>query len=249
MNEQILAEKKLDNGLRALIVTDIMPPDPLDTDDPVMLLFWSKQYELGSRNNFHSPHDFIGGGDLIEDNEDGAEIPFYERWQRALKMKVVPPASDAIIPIVATDFGSGGWRIAATEMREDFAERLDHWDDASPLNRQVFGFGYVTPHGVDMAFGDDAEWAKKAIHTQMRVYENYLNGAVFGYVIEQTVEARYTHPVTGKEETTPHTVHIDSCFGYHTDAQDPYKLRDELGEWANESIDSVVLKEANWEWK
>ena len=248
MSDIILAEKQLDNGRRAIIILDQIPNDPLDTDDCVKLYFWSGAYSLGSKNDFDSPHDFIGGDDLLEDHEVGEDIPFHERWQRARKQGVVPPASGAIIPLVATDHGSGEWRVRLAEYDESIGEAFDRWSVNNAFVRQVVGFGYVRPEDVEANFkGDDAK-ALEAIRISAQVYENYLNGSVYAYVDEQVVSATYTNPVTGTEESIEHTVHIDSCFGFHIAADNYWKMREELAPLIDEHLGEPYAN-VEWDWK
>lgn len=83
-----------------------------------------------------------------------------------------------------------------------FVGRAQHaeWDSG------IVGVAYVTEKRVKALCGDgekyrSEEWLKEAVEAEVKEYDSYLAGEVYGYVIERDGE------------------HVDSCWGYVGDIE------------------------------
>jgi len=69
------------------------------------------------------------------------------------------------------------------------------------------GFIFCTPETIAKEWNGDREAAQKCLEAEVKVYDDYLTGAVFGFVIEKIVEC----DSCGHHEPE----HIDSCWGFY----------------------------------
>jgi hypothetical protein len=79
------------------------------------------------------------------------------------------------------------------------------------------GFIYVTPETIAKEWGGDREAAKRCLEAEVKVYDDYLTGAVFGY----TIHKANCCDSCGHNEPEE----IDSCWGFygHDDALEGMK--------------------------
>ena len=80
-----------------------------------------------------------------------------------------------------------------------------------PWDSGQVGFIYVTLEDVRKEYGDDsAESQAKAIEvlqSEVRTYDSYIRGRVYGYTLEKLVECECCNHVEPE--------HIDSCWGFY----------------------------------
>jgi hypothetical protein len=95
------------------------------------------------------------------------------------------------------------------------------------------GFIYLTPETIAKEWKGDVDAAKKCLEAEVKVYDHYLTGAVFGYTIEKANEC----DSCGHNEPE----HVDSCWGFygHDDALESMK--------GNVEVEHHAALEAAWD--
>lgn len=194
-----------DGRVLQVISDDLGPDSPLEAFDNLgTIVCWHPHYTLGDQQPTSPPLEFLadlaadltGADEMDEDLDSGALLEIIR--EHAI-----------VLPLFLYDHGS------ITISTRPFSCR---WDSG-----QV-GFVYVTHTKVREEYGDvtadTLETALKVLEQEVKVYDYFLQGAVYGYVLEQPT----TCETCGHQDSE----HLDSCFGFYGWDHEESGLRDSL---------------------
>lgn len=182
--------------LRLEIFADESPSSPREWSNLTRIIGWDRRFNLSDENQ-PTPR-WIG--------EDYTPLGWWESY-----INVDPDETDNRIPTIdgvkvlfsaplhLVDYGSNGVQLRIRPWADD------EWNGAS-------GVVYVPEDAWDECMGadhvkpTDAEGWIELIRGEVKTYESYLNGHVYGYVVSKltTCDLGYEHAT---EE--------DSCWGYY----------------------------------
>ena len=179
-------------GLNIYIIPDDDPQasDPMDWDNLGKQVYWHRRMNLGhcwKETNKYSPSEWLIReivSDGFEDEEflDACELPaLFELFSK----------NNLVIPVHA--YEHGGITISASGRRAG-------WDS---FDSGQLGFVYVSHEDIKKEYNVKRltkkvlEKAEKILRDEVSNYDDYLNGQVYGYIIEN-----------------PHEEELDSCWGF-----------------------------------
>lgn len=188
-------------GLRIRIVQDEDPFDPEDGDCPVYLVHFHRSLELCPDevpfNTAEGFRDFLCGPDP-DDYDEGKDDEHYkmdlETWEEDRKGWKV---------FLVSSYIHGGIALALAGSIEDARFPDRQWD--------VSHVGAILIKDDGEWWGDDDgltdECAGEVAQSHVKAWNQYLNGEVYGYIVER--------PVTC--EKCGHTEYedLDSCWGFY----------------------------------
>ena len=154
-------------GKTIRIEQDEDPMSPRDWDNAGTMICWHKNYELGDENEFHSPDSFEEW--WAENGKGGVRLPLYLYDHSGITMRTSPFSCP-------WDSGKVGWiYMTEEEIKKDFPAHTE-----KPLGWPV----------------DNNDWKKPPIaralaclEAEVKTYDQYLTGDVYGYIIEDEDES------------------------------------------------------------
>ena len=165
--------------LTVKVVHDDDPIDsPRDWENVTEMVCWHRRYDLGDRQPDSDEQEALERGG----------IRLLERYLRLTR-------------------GVIAFRTLGLYDHSGISMYLDggpHWSDSAGWDSGTVGFIYVTreiaeregPHCDGP--NDLAAWAEQAIRSDVEIYDQYLTGDIWGYIVEDA---------DGE--------HLDSCWGYY----------------------------------
>ena len=156
------------NGLNIRIFYDESPENPRDWDNVGTMVCSHRNYNLG---------------------DEQLEASEYENWEDVRKNLLIKERKAVIIlPLFLYDHsGITMYTTGDTRYRQHEA-----WDSG-----QV-GFIYCTQEDIDREWNGDKEAAKKYLEGEIKTYDQYLTGDVYGFSIKNK-----------------HGEDVDSCWGFY----------------------------------
>ena len=164
------------------IIHDVSPESPREWDNLGVMACWHRRYKLGDVQPKESP----------------------EEW-----LKENAPEGSVVLPLYLLDHS--GLRISATD---DFKHLHMGWDSG-----QV-GWIVATPEKTRGYFAliagetskEILERARKVLLDEVKLYNDYLSGDVWGWVFKTTKMCEPCGSEVAEEE--------DSCFGFYGDLEE-----------------------------
>ena len=193
-----LYKKVVKDGARLSIYNDTSPESPREWDNIGTMICFHNRYSLGDKHKFGSTPDFFESlaMELGMEVEEGYGVT--DTQLNEIKSKIV------ILGLFLYDHSG------ITMSTTPFSCR---WDSG-----QV-GFIYVTHDRIFKEYGDVTinriEDVKQRLESEVKVYDQYLRGEVYGFKLEKAKKCECCNHVEWEE--------IDSCWGFYGD-----DIKDEL---------------------
>lgn len=181
-------------GYTIHIQADDNPYSPREWDNLGTMVCWHRNYILGDVQPRQEPIDYV----IEQINQQQQRDNLYENIPAA-KIMAMFEKHNLVIPIMA--YEHGGITIRAY----DYGNFPDQQWDCGQL-----GFIFVSKDKIKEEYGNSGkrnmEKARQLLLSEIKTYDDYLTGQVYGYIIED-------------EEGE----HIDSCWGYYGEIDDIVK--------------------------
>lgn len=200
---------------------DDIAEDPRELDNLCIMVCWHRHYSLGDKHNFDNPDEFmqhlyldVTGKHWCDDHES-------DDWQDVYK-ELKETNLVLIKPINMYDHGG------ITVSTSNSYPYNDRWDAG------CLGFIYVTKKTIFEECGNITEenWRDRAdeyLEGEMKTYDQYLRGDVYGFTLTKTVVEQEKCPhcdeVIREYETEEE---VDSCWGFYGDCLEENGLLDNL---------------------
>lgn len=194
------------------IVHDVDAENPRDCDNLGTMVCFSKRYNLGDKHDYESPVAFLRS---LVGVETEADLTPKELFDMASKKVLILPLyllDHSGLSINTTGFG--------------FCD-FSGWDWG-----QV-GWIYVTREKLKKEGLDDKtdDEIFKLLESEVEVYEQYVQGDTWGFVLEKSIECPHCKQVN--------TEVIDSCWGFYGMDWESNGLKDYLPEEYHHLLESV----------
>lgn len=191
-----------ENKYRLSIYQDDYAEDPRDWDNLSTMWIWWHQYHLGDKKPSEDVNDCIDYllkkylQKTTEDFDNTSDI-----------FKALKSIDDIVLRTIYVYEHSG--------ITISYCDFGDHRDSGSA------GFAFVEKDEImhELCLKDDVDWkvfANKHLDAEMKIYQQYLEGDVFGFILEKFVH---------KQELCPHCGEVikeyneweeqDSCYGFY----------------------------------
>lgn len=205
------------------IMVDDCPESPRNWDNLCTMVCWNRAYDLGDKHTFDNPNEFmqhlyldVTGKHWCDDHES-------DNWQDVYK--ALKETNLVLIKSINAYEHSG----ITVSTSNDYPYN-DRWDSYR------VGFIYVTKKTIFEECGDITEenWKERAdeyLEAEMKTYDQYLRGDVYGFKLTKKVIVQEKCPHCGvviKEYEDE--VEEDSCWGFYGDCLEDNGIFDNLGD-------------------
>jgi hypothetical protein len=204
------------------IIQDEVTEDPRAVADNICtMICWHRDYDLGDNHNFDNPDEFMQNLYLDVTSKHWIDDHDSDDWQDVYK-ELKETNLVLIKPINLYDHSG------ITVSTSNSYPYNDRWDAG------CVGFIYVTKKTILDSYEHVTEenwkeYADQCIESEMTVYDNYVRGNTYGYVITKKILHQDKCPHCGeiiKEYTLDDE--IDSCWGFYGVCLEENGILDEL---------------------
>lgn len=194
---------------------------PRDWDNLCTMICWHRRYSLGDKHSFDNPDEFLQHLYLDVTKKHWCDDHNSDDWQDVYE-ELQKTNLVLIKPINIYDHSG------ITVSTSNGYPYNDRWDAG------IVGFIYVTKKTIFKECGNITEenWkdcADKYIEDEMKTYDQYLRGDVYGFTLTKTMV---------KQEKCPHCGEVireyeegeeeDSCWGFYGDCLEDNGILDDL---------------------
>ena len=198
---------------RLRIEQDEYPDNPREWDNLSTMVCWHRRYGLGDKHNYKTPEDFYFSlaEELVGDTDKVNEMSSEEIEALVLTSKEL-----VIMPLYLLDHS--GLTISTSCIMFSAVDSAG-WDWG-----QV-GWAYITMDKMREEFGDISdeelrEQAEEIIEDEVEIYNDYLNGNVYSFILERKAECDKCGHVEYEV--------VDACGGFYGSDYEE-QIRDVLG--------------------
>lgn len=180
-------------GLKVSIFQDLDPENPRQWSNVGTMVCFHNRYDLGDQHEYHADD--------------------FDNWNK-LKERLVKDGAAIIFPLYLYDHS--GITISTSSFNSS-------WDSG-----QV-GFIFATGDDIKEAYqtknltDDVIARAKEGMEQEVRTYDQYLTGDVYGFVVES---------IETCDHNEEHAEHLESCWGFYG--------MDDAREAANDAADTTA---------
>lgn len=196
--------------------------DPREWDNRCTMICWHNQYSLGDKHSYSGPLDLM----TTLHREVIGESWFYKHTSEDWSDIMQALQESNLIHIKAIHLYDHGGLTVSTSNAYPYNDR---WDS------RTVGFIYVTKKKlieecIGMVEEDWKERADQYIEDEMKTYDQYLRGDVYGFTLKKTVTKKEKCPHCG-EVVREYEEEIvdDSCSGFYGDCLEDNGILDILG--------------------
>lgn len=210
------------DGVKYILeVEQDIPMNPRDWDNLCTMICWHKRYKLGDKHSYDGVDEFFERLCYEVLHKDDDEI-YGLHWQDMYKML---DESNLII-IKAINMYDHGNITVSTSNGYPYNDR---WDAG------IVGFVYVTKKKIFDECGGITEenWKERAdgyLEDEMKTYDQYLRGDVYGFKLTKIVTKQDKCPHCGEViREYEEEIEEDSCWGFYGDCLEDNGILDNLG--------------------
>ena len=195
-------EKVNGDDLKLTIYYDEYADDPREWDNLTTMVCWHSRYNLGDKHDFSTMSDFI---DYLIDTCEASDDE-KRKLHKLNNFRTIKALNIILKKLI--DFGTYCKKLylydhsGITISTGDFG---DVWDSG------MVGFVYITQKTIENETGyPKEEWketASRFIDGEVKTYDDFLTGEVFGYTLE-----KITYCETCGDE---HLEEVDACCGFY----------------------------------
>lgn len=202
------------------IEQDATPEDPRRWDNLCTMICWHRNYRLGDAHNYNDAWDFLR--DLCEEL-CGMDYEECEDITEKGLFKILSNADNIVIKPVRLYDHSG-----ITVSTSNGYPYNDRWDSC------CVGFIYVTKETIFKECGGITEenWKERAdkyIECEMKTYDQYVRGEVYGYILTKEIIVKEWCPHCGELLSVyEDEEEIDSCWGFYGDCLEENGILDNI---------------------
>ena len=189
------------------VINDDCPESPRAWDNVCTMICWHRHYDLGDKHNYDDVDDFLDGLCFRILYKDCDELDGLH-WQDKFKML---DESNLILIKPINMYDHGGITVSTSSVYPF----NDPWDAG------YVGFIYVTKKTIFEECGGITEenWKERAdqyLEGEMKTYDDYLRGDVYGYRLTKKVKQQDKCPHCGEIiREYEEEVEGDSCWGFY----------------------------------
>jgi hypothetical protein len=204
------------------VIRDDYPESPRNWDNLCTMVCWHRDYDLGDKHNFHDPDELmqhlyldVTGKHWCDDHES-------DKWKDVYRE--LEKTGLVLIKTINAYEHSG-----ITVSTSNSYPYNDRWD------AYCVGFIYVTKKTIFEEYSDVTEenWKERAdecLEGEMKTYDQFLTGDVYGYRLTKKVNKQDKCPHCGEIiREYEDEVEEDSCWGFYGDCIEDNGMLDYLG--------------------
>lgn len=216
---------------RVRIVADRDPIDPREWDCAGRMICWHSGYNLGDKHDYRDPVNFpeelACEADVdLEEELDRLKNDIWDRlYNRAhdannsdpfnYAERLVSPRISTLIEKAVRD----GYVILPLYLYDHSSITMRTGSFSCPWDSGQVGWIVCDNETIEKEFNGNRELAEKVLQAEVKVYDQYLTGDVYGYIVEETDD-----PDSDDWEVT------DSCSGFYGSDIRENGMADHLGD-------------------
>ena len=204
------------------VLEEDCPENPRNWSNLCTMVCWHKHYYLGDKHDYDGIEDFFQT--LCKEVLDKGYDETYELyWQDMLEML---EESNLILIKAINMYDHSGVTISTSSGYP----YNDRWDAG------IVGFIYVTKKKIFEECGDITEenWMERAdkyLEGEIKTYDQYLRGDVYGYKLTKTITLYNICPHCGEVINEHKTEEdVDGCWGFYGDCLEENGILDYVGD-------------------
>ena len=204
------------------VMQDECLDDPRNWSNLCTMICWHSRYKLGDNHSFESPDEFMQhlyldviGKHWCDDHESNDWQDIYKELQK----------TDLVLIKQINLYDHSGITISTSSGYP----YNDHWDSC------CVGFIYVTKKTIFKECGGITEenWkdrADKYLEGEVKTYDQYLRGDVYGYTLTKKTIYQEKCPHCGEViREYEDEEELDSCWGFYGDCLEENGILDDIG--------------------
>jgi hypothetical protein len=203
---------------RVRVVVDSDPLNPrVDYDNAGRMICWHSNYNLGDdhnydRDNFERELAF----EACEGLEDEVWRLENEVWEKLVDRagrngnsdiwEYASRLVDAKVAKLVDKAVSDGYIFSPLYLMDHSGISMSTGSFSCPWDSGQVGYIICDNETIQREWGGDRDLAEKCLEAEVEVYDLYIRGAVYGFIVEEL-----------EESTCPyceHWEHVDSCWGF-----------------------------------
>lgn len=198
---------------RVRIVADTDPMDPREWDNVGRMICWHGRYNLGDEHDYDCD-DFMRR--LAFEACDGLEDRVYNLehsiWDRLVDyIGCTDRAHELVDNQIASLIESAvrsGYVILPLYLYDHSGITMSTGQFACPWDSGQVGYIICDNETIEREWGGDLDLAEKCLRGEVSVYDDYITGNVYGFIVEE----RETCDVNGECDDWEE---VDSCWGFY----------------------------------
>lgn len=197
------------------------PDDTRNESNLCTMVCWHRDYSLGDKHNFDNPDEFMQHLYLDVTGKHWCDDHDSDDWQDVYKEL----QTTSLVLIKAINMYDHGGITVSTSNCYPYNDR---WDSG------IVGFIYVTKKTIFEECGNITEenWLERAdkyLEGEMKTYDQYLRGDVYGFRLTKTVIQQDKCPHCGEViREYEDEEFIDGCWGFYGDCLEENGILDNL---------------------
>ena len=196
------------NTKRVRIVVDTDPMDPREWDNAGRMICWHRRYNLGDDHKYDCEDFFrqlaFEACDGLEERINRLEDEGWtRRYDKAVDdgkenpVEYVDSVVDARVNELIESAVRDGYLILPLFLMDHSGITISTGSFSCPWDSGQVGYIICDNETIEREWGGDRDLAEKCLEAEVSVYDDYLTGNVYGFIVEDE---------DGEE--------IDSCFGF-----------------------------------
>jgi len=226
------------NEQRVRIIADSDPCNPREWDNAGRMICWHNQYNLGDDHGY-SCTDYVRelaceADDALEARLDRLENDvYYKLLDRAADRGYDDPHGwandlvDAKIAGLVERAVIAGYVILPLYLYDHSGITMSTGSFGCPWDSGQVGYIICDNETVEKEFGGDRDLAEKSLRAEVSVYDDYLTGNVYGFIVEER-----------DNDEDDDWEHVDSCWGFYGYDPRTNGMADHLG--SDDLVDLAV---------
>ncbi len=233
---------------RVRIVADSDPMDPREWDNVGRMICWHPNYNLGDKHDYHCDGFFRDLAFEVDDSLEGMVDRLEgDVWDKLYDQSGSSDEADRLIDSQVDKLIDK----AVRAVRAGHVILPLYLYDHSGITMRTGPFNCIFDSGqvgwivcdnetIEREFNGDRELAEKCLESEVSVYDNYLTGNVYGFIVEETDEFD-----EDGEPIWDDCDELDSCWGFFGDDVRTNGMAEHLG--SDDLVDLAVEAEVEYQ--
>lgn len=200
---------------RVRILTDTNPMDPREWDNAGRMICWHGRYNLGDKHEYGCDDFFRQlAFEVNPDLEEYVERLESEVWNRLYDYTASFDRTNELISTKVNDLIESavrdGYVILPLYLMDHSGISMSTGSFGCPWDSGQVGYIICDNETIKREWDGDRDLAEKWLESEVSVYDEYIRGNVYGFIVEETIEFDEDgEPVWDDPDE------LDSCWGFY----------------------------------
>ena len=220
---------------RVRVVTDSDSMSPREWDNAGRMICWHSRYNLGDKHEYVCDDFFrdlaFKACEGLEERVDYLENEVYYRlYARAINNDYDEPYNyasrlvDAKVDKLIESAVRDGYVILPLYLYDHSGITMSTGSFSCIFDSGQVGYIFCDNETIEREFGGDRDLAEKCLESEVSIYDDYITGNVYGFIVEETDEFD-----EDGEPDWDDPDELDSCWGFFGDNVRTNGMAEHLG--------------------